>query len=314
MKKKIIFGGILSLALLLGTTAPSFAAVFISVNIAPPALPVYTQPVCPGPGYLWTPGYWAWDPAVGQYYWVPGTWVLAPQPGYLWTPGYWGWSGGAYAWHAGYWGPHVGFYGGVNYGFGYVGTGFVGGEWRGGSFFYNSAVVNVDRTRVTNVYVNKTVIVNNNVTVNRVSYNGGNGGIQARPTQQEQAFAHEQHIGPTVLQQQHVQAAHQNPAMFANANHGHPAVAAVARPAARPEEFNHMNAQNRPAAAHAPQPQPHAQPAQTHAFANAPSHPSQPESRPAYQGHPEGHPAYQSHPTPHAPHPAPHMEGGEHHR
>ena len=40
--------------------AASFAGVFISVGFAPPALPVYVQPVCPGDGYLWNPGYWAY--------------------------------------------------------------------------------------------------------------------------------------------------------------------------------------------------------------------------------------------------------------
>ena len=108
-------------------------AVGISVRVGPPPLPVYTQPICPGPGYIWTPGYWANDPDNG-YYWVPGTWVMAPTPGFLWTPGYWGWGGSAFFWHVGYWGPHVGFYGGINYGFGYPGVGFVGGEWRGGAF------------------------------------------------------------------------------------------------------------------------------------------------------------------------------------
>jgi hypothetical protein len=53
-------------------------------------------------------------------------------------------------------GPHIGFYGGVNYGFGYGGVGFGGGEWRGGSFYYNRSVTNV--TNVTTVY-NQTVIV-----------------------------------------------------------------------------------------------------------------------------------------------------------
>ena len=63
----------------------------------------------------------------------PGVWVRPPQVGLLWTPGYWGWGGGAYLFHAGYWGPHVGFYGGVNYGFGYGGVGFGGGRWVGRS-------------------------------------------------------------------------------------------------------------------------------------------------------------------------------------
>jgi len=97
---------------LLAVPLISQAALFVgvSVNIAPPALPVYVQPPCPAPGYIWMPGYWAWD---DDYYWVPGTWVMAPAVGVLWTPGYWGWSEGAYLWHAGYWGPHVGFYGGM---------------------------------------------------------------------------------------------------------------------------------------------------------------------------------------------------------
>lgn len=109
-------------AVLLAFSAASFGqvAVGVSVRIGPPALPVYAQPICPGPGYVWTPGYWAWDDGDG-YYWVPGTWVVAPV-GMLWTPGYWGWGGGVYLWHPGYWGPHVGFYGGINYGFGYPGT------------------------------------------------------------------------------------------------------------------------------------------------------------------------------------------------
>ena len=56
----------------------------------------------PAAGYLWTPGYWAWNNS--DYYWTPGTWVEPPHPGLLWTPGYWGWSDGAYAFHNGYWG------------------------------------------------------------------------------------------------------------------------------------------------------------------------------------------------------------------
>jgi hypothetical protein len=197
----------------------------ISVRIGPPALPVYEQPFCPGPGYLWTPGYWAWDDDDG-YYWVPGTWVMAPV-GLLWTPGYWGWNDGVYAWNAGYWGPHIGFYGGINYGFGYGGVGFGGGEWRGGSFFYNTAVMRVNTTTITNVYVNKTVIVNN---TSHVAFNGGAGGVTARPTAQEVEYSHETHTAPVAAQVQQQHAASQNKALFASANHGRPAVAATAKP------------------------------------------------------------------------------------
>src|SRR5262245_8234426 len=113
-----------ALAILCGPIAPS-ASTYVSITIAPPALPVYAQPIAPGPSYIWTPGYWAYAP--DGYYWVPGTWVLAPFPGALWTPGYWGWSNGFYVWNAGYWGTRVGFYGGINYGYGYTGSGYHGG-------------------------------------------------------------------------------------------------------------------------------------------------------------------------------------------
>ena len=144
------FRNLIFAAVLLTTSARSFAGVVVSITTAPPALPVYVQPVCPGDGYIWTPGYWAYGPA--GYYWVPGAWVLAPQPGYLFTPGYWGFVNGVYLWHRGHWGFHIGYYGGVNYGFGYDGFGFHGGHWEGGHFFYNRAFANVDARRVHNIY------------------------------------------------------------------------------------------------------------------------------------------------------------------
>jgi len=224
--RAIIRWSVLAL-LIFSFSAASFAQVFVSVRFGPPALPVYAQPLCPGPGYYWTPGYWAWNDD-GGYYWVPGTWVIAPV-GMLWTPGYWGWGGGFYAWHAGYWGPHIGFYGGINYGFGYTGVGFVGGEWRGGAFYYNRSVTNVSVTNVTNVY-NKTVVVNN-TTVNNVSYNGGEGGLKAQPRPEELAAEREHHEAPLAVQTQHQQLASQNKQNFASENHGRPAVAATARAA-----------------------------------------------------------------------------------
>jgi hypothetical protein len=209
--------------MILSLSAASLAqiAVGISVRVAPPALPVYTQPVGPGPGYMWTPGYWAWNDDAG-YYWVPGTWVVAPA-GLLWTPGYWGFSEGVYGWHRGYWGPHIGFYGGVNYGFGYGGVGFAGGEWRGRSFYYNRSVTNI--TNVTTVY-NKTVIVNEN----HVAFNGGEGGVAARPTHEEEIAEHEHHTEPLAAQTRHEHMAGQNKQNFASENHGRPAIAATAKP------------------------------------------------------------------------------------
>ncbi len=223
----------LSASLFIGSDAQAQTVVFgvappvvgVQIRLAPPPLPVYVQPPCPVVGYMWTPGYWAYGPA--GYYWVPGTWVAPPAVGLLWTPGYWGWIGGIYSWHAGYWGPHVGFYGGVNYGFGYGGMGFAGGRWVGGSFAYNAAVTNVNVNIIHNTY-RETVV--NNFTTNHVSFNGGPGGIRAMPTAQERMAEREQHFAPTVLQQRHVQQAERNPALAARANGGHPGIAATARP------------------------------------------------------------------------------------
>jgi hypothetical protein len=195
----------------------------ISVNFGPPAIPVYEQPICPTDGYLWTPGYWAYDDGDG-YYWVPGTWIEPPQVGFLWTPGYWGWGESAFLFHEGYWGSQVGFYGGINYGFGYGGVGYEGGRWDGGHFSYNTYVNHVDTTVIHNTY-NTTVTVSEN----HVSFNGGTGGVEAHPTAKEESYANEHHVGPVAAQTQHVQAARSNPELRASANQGKPPIAATAK-------------------------------------------------------------------------------------
>jgi hypothetical protein len=208
------------------TSAGSFAQIGVAITFGPPALPIYEQPICPGDGYIWTPGYWAYDYDIDDYYWVPGTWVLAPEIGFLWTPAWWGWDADRFIFHEGYWGPHVGFYGGISYGFGYFGSGYEGGRWDGGHFFYNRAVNNINITVIHNVYetnIHETV-------VNRVSYNGGNGGINMRPRPEEEVAERERHIGPVAVQAQHMQAARGNPQLRASVNMGRPPVAATARP------------------------------------------------------------------------------------
>jgi hypothetical protein len=329
----------LLLALLVSLVpASSYAGVFISVGFAPPALPVYEQPPCPEPGLMWTPGYWAYGD--DGYYWVPGAWVPAPYEGALWTPPYWGWEGGLYVLHTGYWGPHVGYYGGVNYGFGYMGVGFVGGEWRGREFAYNTAVVHVNRTVIRNTYVNETVVHNTTiVNERRVAYTGGPGGIRHEPTPVEQQALHESHVAPTSYQQHHMETARTDRAAYYKANNGRPQNVVAPRPlppehhaapvgtaansGAPRNEYNRPGTQpNAPAGhpeahpvpAHPPQsqPTPEYRPApESHSAPVPQSHPAQP-TRPEYQSHPEppSHPASPSHqapeyrPAPEA-HPAP---------
>src|ERR1700730_6930404 len=246
-----VWNWLLLAALLVAIVATSSslasAQVLLSVTIAPPPLVVYAQPICPAAGYIWTPGYWSYD-YDGGYFWVPGTWVLAPEVGFLWTPGYWGWADGAYIWNVGYWGPDVGFYGGIDYGYGYIGVGYEGGYWNNGQFFYNTRVNNVDVTVIHNVY-QRTVVD----PVNRVSYNGGSGGAQAQPTPRQLAVTRERHIPPVPVQRQHEVAARSNRSQFVAGNHGRPPVAATPKPgvcqgrgvvAARGAPSNRVNARN----------------------------------------------------------------------
>ena len=222
MKTKV---SVVALAALLFAGLPlasTSAYVAVSVGIAPPAIPIYTQPYCPGPGYIWTPGYWAWD-GFG-YYWVPGVWVYPPRIGFLWTPGYWGYSGGSYVFNDGYWGPTVGFYGGINYGNGYIGHGYYGGQWSGGVFRYNTAVSRVNTAVIRDTYVNREV-VNQNVG-SRAGFNGP-GGAKAKPTKQEQVAAKAERIQATSEQRARVDAAKKDPALHAKNNKGKPDAEAV---------------------------------------------------------------------------------------
>ncbi|HET9178659.1 MAG TPA: YXWGXW repeat-containing protein [Terriglobia bacterium] len=222
-----LIGALLLMLAMAAAPAPSFArmSVGIFVNFGPPALPVYVQPPCPAPGYMWTPGYWAWDPASG-YYWVPGTWVTAPFVGALWTPGYWGFYGGGYRWYPGYWGLSVGFYGGINYGFGYTGHGYYGGYWRGGNYYYNREVNHITNVHITNVY-NQRVVVNERGP--RVSYNGGRGGINARPTREQLSAERGRRFGPVGEQMRQQQFARSDRMQRASVNHGRPEVTATPR-------------------------------------------------------------------------------------
>jgi hypothetical protein len=201
--------------------ASSFAQIGISVAIAPPEIPIYEQPYCPVEGYIWTPPYWAYADA--DYYLVPGVWVAPPRVGFLWTPGYWGFNNGVYLFNEGYWGPTVGFYGGINYGFGYGGQGYYGGEWAGGTFRYNTAVTRVDTTVIRNTYVNNAVVNN---AASRASFNGP-GGATAKATAKEQAAAKAEHVPATAEQHSRVEAAKNDPALHVANNHGKPKAEAI---------------------------------------------------------------------------------------
>jgi hypothetical protein len=189
--------------------------------------------------------------------------------------------------HAGYWGPHVGFYGGINYGFGYGGVGYEGGYWEHGVFNYSQTVNNFGSISVTTVY-NKAVI--NNTSATNVSFNGGTGGTTAQPTAEQEAAAPERHTPATPVQAQHEHVSSTNHALLASVNHGQPAIGATSRPG---ELQGHGVVGTRgatgethaPRAMHAP-----GEPGAQHAVSPATSHPP---------GHPNGGvPPHQTNATP----------------
>ena len=63
-----IFAILITLMLALPAASVAQVSVGITVGFAPPDLPVYDQPICPGEGYIWTPGYWSWDDEDGDYF------------------------------------------------------------------------------------------------------------------------------------------------------------------------------------------------------------------------------------------------------
>ena len=210
-----------------GTAAGSYEQP-IEAPEAPPPLPEYSQPPCPGENYIWTPGYWGYSSA--GYYWVPGAWVLAPWVGALWTPPWWGYDNGVYVLHAGYWAPHIGFYGGIDYGFGYTGLGYYGAYWNGGRVYYNRAVTNVNVGTVPYAYNNAV----RNRRNDRISYNGGRGGIDARPTRQELAVTRDPRTPAVDVQVRHAREASVNQAQFAAGHGARPAALAAAHPLSTP--------------------------------------------------------------------------------
>jgi hypothetical protein len=94
-----------------GPLHEAYAAV--APNDATPGLIVPDRPPDPiaevppeygpeGEGYLWIPGYWAWDEEYNDFIWISGAWRL-PPPGKQWVPGYWAETQLGFQWVPGFW-------------------------------------------------------------------------------------------------------------------------------------------------------------------------------------------------------------------
>jgi hypothetical protein len=85
------------------TTGPVTVPVTREVYVAeaPPTVRVEASTVSPGPGYIWTAGYWRWTGR--DYVWVRGTWVSRPRPTAVWVEGHWLRRPGGWVWVPGHW-------------------------------------------------------------------------------------------------------------------------------------------------------------------------------------------------------------------
>ena len=87
-----------------------------------------------------------------------------------------------------------GYYGGINYGFGYNGLGYQGGRWDSGRFFYNTAVNNIGAA-TSPMFTPRPSSTTR--PINNTSFNGGPGGVVAKPTNEELLAAKEPRVKAT---------------------------------------------------------------------------------------------------------------------
>lgn len=78
---------------------------YAGVSVGPPP-PLAYGPVgvAPGPGYMWTDGYYDWGG--NNWVWRQGRWARPPHPGYVWRKPYYEHRGHGYRVHQGHWQRH----------------------------------------------------------------------------------------------------------------------------------------------------------------------------------------------------------------
>ncbi len=93
---------VLAAVLALSACEHASVAFYSGVTFGPPPPRVFGPVgVAPGPGWVWTDGYYDW--AGGGWVWRPGRWVRPPHPGYVWRPPRYQRYGNGYRVYRGHW-------------------------------------------------------------------------------------------------------------------------------------------------------------------------------------------------------------------
>ncbi|HEX3748860.1 MAG TPA: hypothetical protein VHW09_33270 [Bryobacteraceae bacterium] len=98
MKRQFLAAGFLVAGMLMGGCAARGAVV---VGFAPPAPRYAVIGRAPGPGYVWTEGFY--DYRGGRYEWTAGRWARPPRRHAEWVPGSWEHGRRGYEFRRGYW-------------------------------------------------------------------------------------------------------------------------------------------------------------------------------------------------------------------
>lgn len=97
MKRNLLAAGlVLAGAILTGCAGGAYV-----VAAGPPAPRYGVMGYAPGPGYIWTEGFY--DLRGASWVWVPGAWRRPPRPGRVWVAPVWVRAGSGWRFHRGYW-------------------------------------------------------------------------------------------------------------------------------------------------------------------------------------------------------------------
>jgi hypothetical protein len=100
MKSKMLGAAFVLLGTVLSACGGGYGGGYYA-GYAPPPPRYGVVGVAPGPGYVWTNGYWGRRGS--QWYWRDGRWARPPHRGARWEEPRWERDGHGYRFHRGYW-------------------------------------------------------------------------------------------------------------------------------------------------------------------------------------------------------------------
>ena len=99
MKNKLWIGTLVLFGSVLAACGSGYGAYYTTYGPPPPRYGVVG--VAPGPGFVWTPGWW--DLHGSRWAWREGAWVRPPHAHAVWVAPEWRHEGHGYRFHRGHW-------------------------------------------------------------------------------------------------------------------------------------------------------------------------------------------------------------------